>query len=440
MAELPGHLDDDGLARFWPTDRLRGSDVLTAYLLGIAHEAGYPIPEASFERMAKALEAFVDGRITRPGWTAVADLPLRRLAALDALSRYGRVQPEQLASLPGQVELWPTSALLDALGLVGRVRSTPATAALRRRVEQTLATRLTVGGTTVGFSSDATDALDWLLATPETNLNRFLLLAHGNPRFDASLPRLMKSALGRQREGHWATTLANAWGRLALERHAARFEKEPVTGTTALTLGARTEQVAWQDGQAGPVERLPWGEGARTLRADHRGTGRPWAEIQGVAAIPLREPLFAGYAIERSWTPVVQKTPGVYSRGDVVRVRLVVDAQSDFSWVVVDDPIPAGATILGSGLGRDSQLLRTGEGAETSGGFGWGCPCRAYTERTELAYRDYFEFVPKGRVEIEYTLRLNQDGVFQLPPTRVEAMYAPESFGELPHDALAVAP
>jgi hypothetical protein len=124
----------------------------------------------------------------------------------------------------------------------------------------------------------------------------------------------------------------------------------------------------------------------------------------------------------------------------VVRVRLVVDAQSDFSWVVVDDPIPAGATILGSGLGRDSQLLRTGEGAETSGGFGWGCPCRAYTERTELAYRDYFEFVPKGRVEIEYTLRLNQDGVFQLPPTRVEAMYAPESFGELPHDALAVAP
>jgi hypothetical protein len=47
--------------------------------------------------------------------------------------------------------------------------------------------------------------------------------------------------------------------------------------------------------------------------------------------------------------------------------------------------------------------------------------------------------VPKGKLEVEYTLRLNQDGEFQLPPTRVEAMYAPESFGELPHEVLRVA-
>ncbi len=440
MAELPGHLDEDGLARFWPTEQLRGSDVLTAQLVSLAHEAGETIPAASLERMLKGLEAFVDGRLTRAGPTAAADEPLRRIAALDALSRHGRVRSEQLAALPGRVEHWPTSALLDALGLTGRVRATPASAALRRRVEQTLATRLTLGGTTAGFSSEASDHLDGLLATPEANLNRFLLLAHGVPRFDALLPRLMQGALGRQREGHWGTTVANVWGRLALERHAARFEREPVTGTTTLGLGARTETVAWQAGKPGPLARLPWGEGPLALRAEHRGSGRPWAEVQAVAAVPLRAPLFAGYAIERTWTPVVQQTPGVYARGDVVRVRLVVEALADAAWVVIDDPIPAGATVLGSGLGRDSQLLRTGEGAQTSSDLGRGCPCRAFTERGELAYRDYYAFLPRGRVEVEYTLRLNQDGVFQLPPTRVEAMYAPESFGELPHDALTVAP
>ncbi|MEZ4282450.1 MAG: alpha-2-macroglobulin family protein, partial [Myxococcota bacterium] len=444
IAELPGHLDEDGLARFWPTERLRGSDVLTAYLLAISDEAGWPIPEPTRARMLDGLEAFVAGRIIRPGWRVTADEPLRRIAALEALSRAGRVRPEQLASLPPNVELWPTSALIDALGLALRVAATPESAGLRRRVEQALATRLTVGGTTVGFSTDATDDLDGLLATPETNLHRLLLIAHGHPRFEPMLPRLMKGAIARQHEGRWQTTIANAWGRLALERHAERFEKEPVAGTTALSLGAASAVVAWQDGQPGEIVRLPFGDGETALRAEHHGSGRPWADVQAVAAIPLRSPLFAGYAIERSWTAVVQKTPGVYSRGDVVRVRLEVDAQSDFSWVVVDDPIPAGATILGSGLGRDSALLRTGEdaGGVMGGGtaFGWGHPYRAFSERTELAYREFFGFLPKGRVAIEYTLRLNQDGLFQLPPTRVEAMYAPESFGELPHDPLEIAP
>lgn len=437
MAELPGYLDEQGLARFWPTDRLQGSDVLTAYLISIASEAGWEIPAATLERMVSGLEAYVAGGITRPSWRRVADLPLRRLAALEALSRHGRVKPEQLATLPAQVELWPTSALLDGLSLVGRLPIAPATTALRRRVEQALAARLTVGGTTVGFSTESGDALDWLLATGETNLNRFMLLAHGSSRFDRELPRLMKGTIGRQRGGSWSTTIANAWGRLALERHAARFEKEPVTGMTRVALGAASEEIAWSEGRAEPGNRIPWPARAAHLDARHDGTGRPWAEIQTVAAIPLRAPLFAGYAIERTWTPVVQKTPGVYSRGDIVRVGVVVDAQSDASWVVVDDPIPAGATILGSGLGRDSALLRVGESA---GALGWGCPCIAYRERTELAHRDYYEFLPKGRVEIEYTLRLNQDGLFQLPPTRVEAMYAPESFGELPHEALRIEP
>ena len=48
--------------------------------------------------------------------------------------------------------------------------------------------------------------------------------------------------------------------------------------------------------------------------------------------------------------------------------------------------------------------------------------------------------MPKGTLVAEYTLRLNQAGRFVLPPTRVEALYAPEMFGELPNDAIEVAP
>jgi uncharacterized protein YfaS (alpha-2-macroglobulin family) len=51
--------------------------------------------------------------------------------------------------------------------------------------------------------------------------------------------------------------------------------------------------------------------------------------------------------------------------GDVVKVTLEISAQSDMSWVVVDDPIPAGASIQGSGLGRIRKSLAQAHGRAT---------------------------------------------------------------------------
>ena len=48
--------------------------------------------------------------------------------------------------------------------------------------------------------------------------------------------------------------------------------------------------------------------------------------------------------------------------------------------------------------------------------------------------------MPKGRHQIDYTVRLNNPGLFQLPPTRIEALYAPDSFGESPNAAVEVQP
>ena len=93
----------------------------------------------------------------------------------------------------------------------------------------------------------------------------------------------------------------------------------------------------------------------------------------------------------------------------------------------------AGAPVLGSGLGRDSQLATGGEKRQ-----GWTWP--AYEEKTFEVYRSYYRFVPKGRFSTEYTVRLNSAGRFGLPPTRVEAMYAPEAFGALPNGAVEVSP
>ena len=48
--------------------------------------------------------------------------------------------------------------------------------------------------------------------------------------------------------------------------------------------------------------------------------------------------------------------------------------------------------------------------------------------------------MPRGRWRIEYTLRLNNAGRYALPPSRIEAMYAPDVYGELPNAPLQVEP
>jgi uncharacterized protein YfaS (alpha-2-macroglobulin family) len=102
-------------------------------------------------------------------------------------------------------------------------------------------------------------------------------------------------------------------------------------------------------------------------------------------------------------------------------------------WVAVLDPIPAGATILGTGLGGDSAILTEDEKRQ-----GWVWP--AYEERTHDSFRAYYRFVPKGAFTVEYTLRLNNEGHFNLPAARVEAMYAPDLFGEIPVNDVVVKP
>ena len=114
-------------------------------------------------------------------------------------------------------------------------------------------------------------------------------------------------------------------------------------------------------------------------------------------------------------------------------MRLEIDAQSDMTWIVVDDPVPAGASHLGTGLARESAIGRAGE---RHAGRAWP----AFEERGFEAFRAYYAYAPKGPFVVEYTIRLNQAGRFLLPPTRVEALYAPEAFGEIPNAPIEVEP
>jgi uncharacterized protein YfaS (alpha-2-macroglobulin family) len=427
VATLPAHLDADGLVKYFAPMEL-GSDVLTAYVLSVTSEAGYAIPDELKQRMQAGLSAFVEGKIVRQSLLASGEFTVRKLAALEALSRDGLVQPAMLESITVQPNLWPTSAVLDWYQVLARTAGLPEREARLQQARQVLRARMNLQGTTLGFSTERSDDWWWLMASPDANANRLLLAAVDDPFWRADIGRLARGALGRQHHGRWNTTTANAWGVVAMDAFSRKFEAEPVSGNAQLTLGG----ASWTGAVPSTVLQA-WPEGQANLKLRQLGSGKPWATVRSLAAVPLKTSLSSGYRITRSVTPVEQQVKGRWSRGDVYRVRLDIDAQADMTWVVVDDPIPAGASILGTGLGRDSEIASAGERMR-----GWVFP--AFQERTQSAFRSYYEFVPKGSFSVEYTVRLNNEGRFSMPVTRVEAMYNPEMFGELPNAGVAVEP
>jgi uncharacterized protein YfaS (alpha-2-macroglobulin family) len=429
---MPSYLDPDGLLKYFPT-MWRGSEVLTAYVLALAHESGWEIPDEVRARATAGLRKFVEGTIVRHSPLPTADLSIRKLAALEALSRYGEVEPRLLGSITIEPNLWPTSAVLDWWSLLNRVPGIPDRQARLREAEQIVRSRLNLQGTTMGFSTEHSDDLWWLMVGADTNAVRLVLLLLETGGWPEDLPRLARGAIGRQRRGAWSLTVTNAWGALAVEKFSRAFESTPVTGTTTASLAGGAERLDWARAARGQTLAFPWPAARAELAVDHAGTGRPWVTVLSQAAIPLKAPLSSGYTITKRVTPLEPREPGRLSRGDLVRVRLEVEAQSDMTWVVVSDPIPAGASHLGTGLARDSQLAVQGERRT-----GWAWP--AFEERSFEAFRAYYEYVPKGRFVVEYTIRLNQSGRFELPTTRAEALYAPEMFGELPNAAVEVGP
>jgi uncharacterized protein YfaS (alpha-2-macroglobulin family) len=449
---IPLYLDSDGLADYFPPlpgEAPQGSPVLTAYLLSISDEAvslGYDmqIPDATRQRMQDALVHFVDGRIKRAGWVPEfirnGGLDEQKLSALEALSRSGKVTPQLITSMDLVPNQWPTSSVIDWLLILRRTEKLPKRAERIAEAEQILRSRMNFQGTRMTFSTEKDDNWWWFMANADVNSNRLLFAVLDADGWKDDIPRVVSGALQRQLDGHWSTTVANVWGSLAIERFSKKFEKDAVTGKTTAALDgvAASKAIDWQATPSGGLISLSWPKPSdkpadASLSVTQAGGGKPWVTLTSRAAIPLTGPLSSGYRVTKTVTPTEEKVKGQVSRGDVWKVHLDIEAQADSTWVVVSDPIPTGATLLGSGLGRDSSIASSDTQEK-------GRADLAYEERSFEGYRAYYRYVPKGAFSIEYTVRINNPGRFGIPATHVEAMYAPEMFGEIPNASVNVGP
>lgn len=423
---LPTYLDKDGLLRYWPNERLEGSAELTAYVMAATAANGFAIPEEPKARMIKALQAVVEGRLTRRGYGPY-DLRPVRIAALAALARNNASNAQLVAAIDVKPVDMTTGTLADWLVTIERTPGVRGAAALRTAAEAELRKRLVYEGTRLDLVDDA-KAPWWMMTSGDEMAIKALEAVLGRKGWEEDAGKMMVGVAQRQRRGHWDTTPANAWGAIAVRRFAELYPASAITGVTRIALGGGSAAQTWPlPADAAPLS-LPLVSGAMSLKQE--GTGNPWATVSVRAAVPLKEPLDAGYRIKRSVSIVKAANKDRLTRGDVIKVRIEIVASAGRTWVVVNDPVPPGATIVGN-LGGQSEML----GAQATGS-NWQ---PSYVERGRDSWRGYYGWMPAGTHAVEYVVRLNGSGRFTLPPTRVEAMYSPAIRGQWPNGAITVA-
>jgi uncharacterized protein YfaS (alpha-2-macroglobulin family) len=440
MEALPSYLDTYGLLKFFPIS-LCGSAQLTRYVMNILESNGFEIPAATRGRLTSGLTSYVQGQYACRSWwdDYVRDQysSEAKLLVMETLSRYKAFSPRLLSTIQITPNIWKNETAAAWYQLLKRQVDIPNRDAQLKQAENILRARINFQGSLMNLQGD----LDWearwrLFSSRDQEAMAVFGISIDEPAWQQDVGRMARGVVARLRLGHWDTTMANAWGVTQMRRFSEKFEKEKVAGETKVTSGEVNGLFNWKFAPHGERQLLNWPKGSEKsnvqVQFQHSGPGKPWMHFEVLSAIPLKAPFDMGYKITRNISAVTQAVPGVWQVGDVVNVELTITAKADQPWVVVRDPIPAGSSHLGTGLDGSSNLLDRvpKRNVPTTDVQGWPTE---YEEKSHASFISYAAYLPRGTYRTNYRIRLNSAGEFKLPPSRVEAMYSPETFGEIPN-------
>jgi len=427
-SSLPNYLSSSGLANYYPGDTNEGNPVLTAFVLAGAHEAKWVIPDESKARMLSGLERYVAGELkTQRAWLPNDSYYLlsEKLIALEALSRYDRASKRLLDTIRVDPVKLTAASLADWLDILNRAKDIPNHAAQRAAAIKELRDNIRVSAS-VASVARSDDRWYFMRSDDYTMARMFRLSLDIRELAEFKLPLLKGLNNRMQRGGYFYSTQANLWAAFALERHNKQASAD---GRTRVIYNNETKEVAWDSNTLEGELTFPWSAIATGVSVEHLGKGEPWVRAQLRAPVPLAGKVDNGIIVSKVFKPVQQRRAGHYSVGDIIQVTVTADNKAGLGWLAIDDPVPAGSTVLG-GL---AKLGTTTEMPQTWSGY-------RYIERTFTSVRSSFEWAPKGQHSFTYQVRLTTPGKFALPPTHAEAMYSPEVNGQLGNAVFEIEP
>jgi hypothetical protein len=267
------------------------------------------------------------------------------------------------------------------------------------------------------------------------------------------IPNVVRWLMVARRDGIWETTQETAWALIALtdwmrgtgelqgEYDYAVWLNDQLLKGGSVTPETVDEPIKVQVAVAELLQeasnRLVIGRGS--------GEGRLYYTAHLKVYLPVAEvePLDRGIIVSRQYcapvtdeasddqTPRCEAVDDV-AVGDVVQVRLTVIAPHDLYYVVVEDPLPAGAeaidpTLATTSLVEQQPTLFRDEGPRSFYRWWWNWYSRSEMRDDKVVL--FADYLPAGTYEYTYTFRATHPGEYQVIPTTAREFYFPEVFG-----------
>jgi uncharacterized protein YfaS (alpha-2-macroglobulin family) len=409
----------------------------TAYaLIGLveARNQGYPVSD---EVIARAQD-YLRTTFVVPGLNIEAWRLNRQAFVLYALAHSGSPDVARTASLYDareRLDIYAQAFLAQALHAID-----PTDTRLDVLASD-LISSATLSATGASWHEDERDVYNWNTDTRTTAivLDTLILLRPDNEL----LPNVVRWLVSARTADGWETTQETAWAVMALtDWMVLSGELQPDYSFSAalngeeLASGAATPANVTEATELSVAVRDLLVDEVNSLvieRTDGAGVLYYTAHLRSFLPVPEVEPVNRGIILERRYTLLdgESDTPVTEARvGDVVQVRLTIIAANPLHYVVIEDPIPAGAEAVNPDLATSAQVGTQPElNRENPLSQGWG-----YWWFSNIEFRDekvvlYSTYLPAGTYEFVYSMRAGLPGTYNvIPPTGLE-FYFPEVYG-----------
>ncbi len=452
LARLVAAQQRDGTFGWWPGGA--ADAYMTGYVLhglNLAATAGLPLPADLHSRTHEATL-----RLLREETTFT---PINRTWLLAAATGYPTAPDDATRALLDKIftALYRDRAQLTPSGLALLAQ---AAAALDRRDEIPVLLRNLENGVARAHSVEFGDTAQWgrtseyfngldgAVETTALCLQALLRLAPDHPLIDPAAAWLL---LNRQ-SSRWSNTRDTAHAVLALHACAQARGETTADATYTLTVNGhglasgrfdRSSLLAPDTFTVDPAQLRPGSNQFELTRTAGRAscylvaTTQTWAQAENV------QPGGSFLKISRDFSRLFEQpsllgpthfvpqllpfTGAALVRDERLECRLVLEAQHDLDYVMIESPKPAGCEPLNPLSGWDATLRPLADDASSDRVN----DSRGRDERT--LYREerddrsvfFLHHVPAGRWEIRYTLRAAFAGDFRALPVTSEAMYVP---------------
>jgi len=306
-----------------------------------------------------------------------------------------------------------------------------------------LVSALVVSATGAHWEEDYTDWWNWNTDTRTTALG-LLALTEIDPE-NQMIPNVVRWLMQAREADAWETTQETAWAVMALtewmvvtnELHpdytfdvALNGEDLPLADNTATSENVQQAEILRVQ-----VADLLKDELNRLTISRTEGEGNLYytAHLTTYLPVPEIEPLNRGLILSRKYS--LLNDPGAApitsaEVGQAVQVTLTIIAPTDLYYVVVEDPIPAGADAVNPDLKTASQVGTQPElSREKPLSEGWGWWWFSNVEMRDEKLVLYATYLPSGTYQFNYVIYPGLAGEYNVIPTTGSEFYFPEVYG-----------